>query len=267
MTLPTHVIRTDGGTQPRAGIDPEHVARLREALLGGATLPPLTLYHDGADFWLADGYHRMEAHKATYPGKYISVDVRQGTRRDAVLYSTGANRDHGLPRSRDDLRRAIETLLRDEEWGGWSDREIARRVGCSPSTVGAVRPTVQLGQLAKRQGADGKARALPASKTPPTDHPPTHPDAVPAAPSDPLSALCGELHALEARQAAGMYGDDDRAALRALEARLEGMVAALDDGDYEGLARQIGRLRSWKPAQPAHSDGAPMSRAEARPAV
>lgn len=88
------------------------------------------------------------------------------------------------------------------------------------------------------------------------------PDAVPAAPTDPLAALCGELHALEARQAAALYDDDDRAALRALEERLEGLAADLDDGEYEGLAQQIGRLRAWKPAQPARADGAPMSRAE-----
>jgi hypothetical protein len=32
-----------------------------------------------------------------------------------------------LRRSNADRRRAVMALLKDEEWSGWSDREIARR--------------------------------------------------------------------------------------------------------------------------------------------
>jgi ParB-like chromosome segregation protein Spo0J len=52
-----------------------------------------------------------------------------------------------------------------------SDRSVAREIGVSPTTVGAVREeaTVQSGQLSepdrKRIGADGKARRQPAKKT------------------------------------------------------------------------------------------------------
>jgi hypothetical protein len=53
-------------------------------------------------------------------------------------------------RSNEDKRRAVQTLLSDPEWSGWSDREIVRRCGVAPSSVGALRPkpvTVQVGQL------------------------------------------------------------------------------------------------------------------------
>ena len=77
----------------------------------------------------------------------------------------GASGSHGLRRNRQDIRRAIELLLRDEEWGKWGDREIARRVGCSDKTVGAARrdleSTAEIPQLNERMGADGKARAMP----------------------------------------------------------------------------------------------------------
>lgn len=141
-------IRTDGGTQPRGDIDVEHVARLVESLGAGATLPPVVVFYDGTDHWLADGFHRVAAHRAA-GALEIAADVRQGTRRDAVLYSVGANAAHGLPRSNADKRRAVETLLRDEEWSRWSDREIARRAGVSPSTVGTIRSelSVQVGQM------------------------------------------------------------------------------------------------------------------------
>jgi hypothetical protein len=43
-----------------------------------------------------------------------------------------------------------------------SDRSIAKLAKTSPTTVGAVRSTVQSGQLEKRIGADGRARKQPA---------------------------------------------------------------------------------------------------------
>lgn len=153
-------LRRDGGTQPRAGIDPAHVARLVEALEAGEILPAVTVFHDGQDHWLADGFHRVAAFEQR-GGHLVSADIRQGTRRDAVLYSVGANRAHGLPRSRDDLWRAIETLLRDEEWVQWSDREIARQVGCSHPHVGKVRQSLAAGgnvtTLSTRKAPDGKS--------------------------------------------------------------------------------------------------------------
>jgi len=58
----------------------------------------------------------------------IACFVYQGTRREAVLYSVGANADHkpALPRSREDKRRAVMTLLQDPEWGKWSNCQIAK---------------------------------------------------------------------------------------------------------------------------------------------
>jgi len=47
--------------------------------------------------------------------------------RQRHLYSVGANADHGQRRTNADKRRAVLILLNDEEWGKWSDREIARR--------------------------------------------------------------------------------------------------------------------------------------------
>lgn len=64
------------------------------------------------------------------------------TRRDAVLYSVGANSSHGLRRTNADKRRAVETLLRDEEWSAWSNREVARRSGVSEFMVRDMRPAI-----------------------------------------------------------------------------------------------------------------------------
>ena len=137
-TLPIAHVRVDGGTQPRAQMDWAMVAEYRVALDGGATFPPVVVFYDGESHWLADGFHRLSA--ANERGaEDISADVRQGTRRDAILYSVGANASHGLRRTNADKRRAVLRLLGDEEWGGWSDREIARRCEVSAPLVARVR--------------------------------------------------------------------------------------------------------------------------------
>lgn len=138
VLLDPGLIRTDGGTQARAQLDERTVAEYAERMLDGNIFPPVVVFYDGAEYWLGDGFHR---HAATLRAELaeIAADVRQGTRRDAVLYAVGANARHGLPRTDADKRRAVETLLRDPDWSKWSNREVARQCGVSKSFVGSVR--------------------------------------------------------------------------------------------------------------------------------
>jgi hypothetical protein len=119
-------LRLDGDTQPRQSIDETIVAEYAQAMKDGAEFPPVVAFNDGAHHWLADGFHRRHAAVRANQDK-IRVDVRTGTRRDAVLYSVAANVTHGLRRTNADKRKAALVLLTDEEWGQWSDGEIARR--------------------------------------------------------------------------------------------------------------------------------------------
>ena len=134
-------LRRDGGTQPRAGIYTDTVEEYAEALDSGASFPPVVVFYDGSDYWLADGFHRTMAHEKAGRTE-IEVEVCQGTRRDAVLHSTGANATHGLPRTREDKRRAVETLLLDDDWSKWADIEIARRTATSHPFVAKRRSAV-----------------------------------------------------------------------------------------------------------------------------
>lgn len=136
-------IRRDGGTQPRAAIDLKHVKLLEEQMEDGKELEPITVFYDGESHWLADGYHRWHAHR-NQEKEAISCVIHQGSRRGAVLYSVGANADHkpALPRSKEDKRRAVMTLLHDPEWSKWSDREIARQCKVSDRTVNRLRQSI-----------------------------------------------------------------------------------------------------------------------------
>lgn len=138
-TLKLSSIRFDGGTQPRESIDQAMVDEYADAMKAGAEFPPGIVFYDGTDYWLADGFHRARAAEQA-GNKSIKVEVRQGIRRDAILYSVGANTAHGVRRTNADKRRAVMTLLNDAEWAKWSDREIAKRTGTSNAFVGGIRP-------------------------------------------------------------------------------------------------------------------------------
>ena len=134
-------IRIDGGTQPRVAIDEQIVAEYAELYGSGVDLPPVTVFFDGATYWLADGFHRYWANKRIECNQ-VFADVHQGTQRDAILYSVGANAGHGLRRSNADKRKAVLTILEDEEWSVWSDREIAKRCGVGHQLVAKQRASL-----------------------------------------------------------------------------------------------------------------------------
>lgn len=149
MKIKLKDIRLDGGTQPRQFINQDVVADYTELLLESAVFPPVTVFHDGANFWLGDGFHRFFANKKA---GFIDIecDVKQGTMRDAVLFSVGTNADHGLRRTNEDKRKAIQTLTEDIEWGEWSDSEIARRCNVSNHLVARVKKMIGLEQTEKK---------------------------------------------------------------------------------------------------------------------
>lgn len=128
------LIRMDGGTQPRQGISWEIAYEYGDLMAEGVKLPPVTVFYDGSEYWLADGFHRVHAAKSQDIAD-ITADVFQGTLEDAQWYSFGANKSHGLMRSNDDKQRAVQAALRHPKCAGLSDRAIAKHVGVSHPTV------------------------------------------------------------------------------------------------------------------------------------
>jgi Holliday junction resolvasome RuvABC endonuclease subunit len=107
----------------------------------GYSFPPVVVFYDGSDYWLADGFHRVEA--ATRTGwPEIEVELKLGSRRDAILYAVGSNATHGLKRTPADKRHAVQLLLKDEQWCQWSDRAIAKHTDTSHPLVAKVRVQV-----------------------------------------------------------------------------------------------------------------------------
>ena len=151
------------------------------------------VFHDGTDFWLADGFHRVLA-ATRMKLEFIPVKVIKGTQDDAAWYALGANRTNGLRLSAAEKHAAVEKAL--DMRPDVSDRTIGNYVGVSDKTVAKCRSeldrppasTAEIPQL-KRTGLDGKKRALPKPKSsnyndfqPETDDDPppsTEPEKVP----------------------------------------------------------------------------------------
>jgi hypothetical protein len=142
-------IKLNKQTQSRTAINQDVVNEYCEAMLNDVTFPAITVFFDGIDYYLVDGYHRYFATKKT-GSKEIAATVMNGSLRDAVLYAVGVNSDHGLQRSHDDKRKAVMTLLDDLEWSEWSDVAIAKHCNVSSMTVGRVRKSLNIEQTDKK---------------------------------------------------------------------------------------------------------------------
>ena len=130
-------IRLDGKTQSRAALDPPTVERYAAAMLDGATFPPVCVFQDGPNLWLADGFHRVAA-AGRADLQELAAEVRPGTVRDARLHGLGANK-HGLHMTTLDKRAAVAAILADPEWCTWSDKKIATHVDVSRPFVAKMR--------------------------------------------------------------------------------------------------------------------------------
>jgi uncharacterized ParB-like nuclease family protein len=164
----------DERLQSRTEINEGTVSEYAEAILEGADFPPVLVYFDGISYYLTDGYHRLLAHKRAEKVS-ILCNVVQGTLRDAVFHSTGVNTAHGMRRTYADKRKAVMTLLDDFEWSDWSNAEIARQCGVSPTFVANLRDSggpaevkykTAGGNVATKAKAPGRVAKEPELKEP-----------------------------------------------------------------------------------------------------
>jgi len=150
MKINIEKLRIDGDTQSRTSIQEKTIMEYTELLMEGVKMPPVRAFFDGLDTWLADGFHRYHAHRRAKL-KEIECEITKGTKRDAKIYSLGANHDHGLPRTNEDKRKSVITCLEDIELSMLSDHEIARICKVSHMTVGRIRKELELAKDDKKK--------------------------------------------------------------------------------------------------------------------
>jgi hypothetical protein len=179
--LRLNVLRTDGDTQPRNGIDQHVVNEYAEAYKAKRKMPPIHCVHDGSSFWVVDGFHRrFAADKVGLTA--LDCLVVPGTLEDARWLSYASNQLHGLRRSVEDKVRAVTAALKHPRAADMSDVLIAEHVGVSQPMVLKYRQLITVitstptDDPPNRTGKDGKA--YPAKK-PPRKAAPPPPDDTP----------------------------------------------------------------------------------------
>jgi regulator of replication initiation timing len=135
-------IKIDGGTQARVSLNQDVVKEYAESMREGDVFPPITVFFDGSEYWLADGFHRYFATKANSITS-IEAEVKNGTLDDAILFAFSANSKRGLSMTFEDNRNIIYAMLRHPEWSKWTNTAIAKHIGVSSMTVGRVKATME----------------------------------------------------------------------------------------------------------------------------
>lgn len=128
----------------RVKLDETIIKLFLEALKNGIEFPPIELMEVEKRLLLADGWHRIEAHRR-HKLKKIKSHVSLGTWQEAVLAAVRANAYSPLRRSNKDKEKCVLALLNDPEWQQRSSAWIATQVGISPHTVERIKS--ELGEI------------------------------------------------------------------------------------------------------------------------
>jgi hypothetical protein len=158
VELPIAEIVQDSAMQPRTEMNEAVVQQYAELMSGDADFPPVVVFQDDGKHLLADGFHRIAAAERAGLDR-IAVEIKQGSRRDAILFAIAANSKHGLNWTNADKRRAVGLLLEDAEWKKWSSRVIAGRCGVGHTFVDSLRRELsgiggQIERKAQRNGTE-----------------------------------------------------------------------------------------------------------------
>jgi hypothetical protein len=138
--MPMHLsnLTADPSVASRTALSPKRVDHYIQIVLSGEDLDPVIVFCDGQTNWLSDGFQRFEAYKKA-DRTDIPAEIRDGTKRDAILYAIEANAKHGLILSLAERKNAAAMLLNDSEWSQWTDRCIGRICGLEHHTIGRIR--------------------------------------------------------------------------------------------------------------------------------
>ncbi len=260
MKINLSEIRIDGGTQSRVELNQDVVAEYAEAYSAGKRMPDVSLFFDGTVYWLADGFHRYFGAKKA--GKEsIDAEAKDGTQRDAWLYSLGANAEHGLPRTHADKRKAVLMALADAEIGQMTSRQVGEICSVSHTLVIRVRDESEQAVEKANLGINSKTRndinsgnknaptpdALTTVLEPDDDVPKKLP---PPAPVDDEEAIEAKANLLDALAAiAVLHADDKYTALIEENQKANRLIAALRSQLDEKMRELNGAIQQCKSQQ------------------
>lgn len=112
--------------------------------------PPIVVYRERGQLYLADGFHRVEAARVVGYVK-LAADVRPGGLAGAIEHAEEANLEHGISLSNEDKKNILHRRLARGAWDKrTSNREIGRAFGVAHTTIS--RWIAELEQAAQHEG-------------------------------------------------------------------------------------------------------------------
>lgn len=132
MKLKLREINVDPSVSVRERNDEELI---QEYVASFAKLPPVVVFKTKEGLLLSDGFHRVAAAERL-GRKEIDVEVRSGTRNDALEYAAIANMQHGKRLTGDDKRQAIRRIHNLHP--NWPAVKIGEVLNLGEDAVGTV---------------------------------------------------------------------------------------------------------------------------------
>jgi len=146
QNVPVKKIKLVSKYHTRAKLDPKRVTEFAELLTDKepVNFPPVVLYFDWENYWIADGYARVAAHRMSEFNEINAIVFRGGAKE---AFIAGLTYGHGEQKSRRDKQEGIKKALVDPDLP-WTDKEVAYYCGVSTITVSKFRK--ELGIKAER---------------------------------------------------------------------------------------------------------------------
>lgn len=163
QSLPLSSIDVDCGTQMRVSNCEKTIAEYAEDLRQGCVFPAVIVFSDGTSFWLADGFHRFEAHLRCGRDT-ILCEIREGTLVDAKKHACKANIDHGLRRTNEGKRNVVKEYLLLPGIAEMSDLKIADELKVSNHLVHDIRVEMNIAPSPKSHVGKGSQKKGPTTK-------------------------------------------------------------------------------------------------------
>lgn len=155
-------IRTDGGTQARASLNQDQVNEYAQQMQDGDKFPPVIVFSDGSDNWLADGFHRYFASRQI-GSLEIEAEIREGTVDDATLYAFGATAKRGMTFTKEDYKHIVSRMMQHPVWGKWSTRKMADHIGCTAMMISRVKSLLEEAPKTVSYTRNGKEKTMDVS--------------------------------------------------------------------------------------------------------
>jgi len=130
-------------------------------------MPPLQVFKVGDDLLIVDGNHRRTGAELAGRGFLPCVIVGSGTLEDAQGFAIRCNHDHGLRRTNEDKRKAVNIAI-DLGWLDelGSNRAVAKDLGVSEKLVRIVLKERRPDKADTKAGADIRSSEADAASPP-----------------------------------------------------------------------------------------------------